>query len=87
MKLWIHLSISFNGGRMIVYKCDICKKMCENNNNFITIRVPMNQDMYAMYNGIKLAKLKSSVELSDIEICPTCAINIANFLDSLKVSS
>ena len=71
---------------MIVYKCDICKKVCKEN-ELITIHVPTNKYLYAMNNGIKLAKFKSSVELSDVEICPTCAIQIANFLDSLGISS
>lgn len=71
---------------MIVYKCDICKKINEDN-KLITIQVPTNKYQYAMKNGIKLAKFKSSVELSNVEICPTCAIQIANFLDSLGISS
>ena len=71
---------------MIVYKCDICKKVYEDN-KFITIQVPINKYMYAINNGIKLAKFKSSVELSNIEICPTCATQIADFLDSLGISS
>jgi epoxyqueuosine reductase QueG len=71
---------------MIVYKCDICKKVCEDN-KFITMSIPTNKYIYAMKNGIKLAKFKSDIELSNIEICPTCAMHIANFLDSLGVSS
>ena len=71
---------------MIVYKCDICKKVYEDN-NLITMQVPTNKYMYAMNNGIKLAKFKSSVELSNIEICPSCAMQIADFLDSLGISS
>ena len=69
---------------MIIHKCDLCNK---ENENMVTIKVPMNKYMYAMNKGIKLAKFKSSVELSNIEICPTCVIQIANFLDSLKISS
>lgn len=69
---------------MIIYKCDLCKKECE---NIITIQVPVNKYMYAMNNGIKLAKFKSSVELSNVEICSSCAIQIADFLDSLSISS
>ena len=68
---------------MIIYKCDLCKKECE---NIITIQVPVNKYMYAMCNGTKLAKFKY-VDLSNIEICPTCATPIADFLDSLSVSS
>ena len=71
---------------MIVYKCDICKKVCKDN-ELITIQVPTNKYLYAMNNGIKLAKFKSSVELSNVEICPSCAIQIADFLDSLEISS
>ena len=70
---------------MIVYKCDICKKIY--NDKLITIQVPTNKYLYAMSNGIKLAKFKSSVELSNVEICPTCARQIANLLDSLGISS
>lgn len=70
---------------MIVYKCDICKKICDN--ELITIQIPINKYMYAMNNGVKLAKFKSSVELSNVEICPTCARQIANLLDSLGISS
>ena len=70
---------------MIVYKCDICKKICDD--KLITIQVPTNKYLYAMNNGIKLAKFKSSVELSNVEICPSCAIQIADFLDSLGISS
>ena len=71
---------------MIVYKCDICKKINEDN-KLITMQVPTNKYHYAMKNGIKLIKFKSSVELSNVEICPTCAIQIADFLDSLGISS
>ena len=71
---------------MIVYKCDICKKVYEDN-KLITMQVPTNKYMYAINNGIKLARFKSSVELSNVEICPTCAIQIADFLDSLGISS
>ena len=66
---------------MIVYQCDLCKKICKDN-NMTTIQVPINKYVYAMNNGIKLAKFKSSVELSNLEICPTCAMHIANLLDS-----
>lgn len=69
---------------MIIHKCDLCKKISE---NIITIQIPVNKYVYAMKNGIKLAKFKSDIELSNIEICPTCAMHIANFLDSLGVSS
>ena len=68
---------------MVIYKCDLCKKECE---NIITIQVPVNKYMYAMGNGTKLAKFKY-VDLSNIEICPTCATPIADFLDSLGISS
>lgn len=70
---------------MIVYKCDICKKVYEDN-KLITMQVPTNKYLYAMNNGIKLARFKSSVELSNVEICPACAIQIADFLDSLGIS-
>lgn len=70
---------------MIVYRCDICKKI--HDNELITIQVPINKYMYAMNNGVKLAKFKSSVEVSNIEICPKCARQIADFLDSLGISS
>lgn len=66
---------------MIVYKCDMCKKI-NKDNQLITIQVPTNKYLYAMKNGIKLAKFKSSVELSNVEICPTCAMHIADLLDS-----
>ena len=71
---------------MIVYKCGICKKINENNKP-ITIQIPTNKHQYAMKNGIKLAKVKSFVELSNVEICPACAIQIANFFDLLGISS
>lgn len=71
---------------MVVYKCDICKKINEDN-KLMTMQVPTNKYQYAMKNGIKLIKFKFSVELSNVEICPTCAIQIANFLDSLGISS
>ena len=71
---------------MIVYKCDICKKIIKDN-KLITMQVPINKYLYAMSNGIKLAKFKSSVELSNVEICSSCAIQIADFLDSLGISS
>lgn len=71
---------------MIVYKCDICKKI-NKDNKLITMQVPTNKYLYAMKNGIKLIKFKSSVELSNVEICPTCAMQIADFLDSLGISS
>ena len=70
---------------MIVYKCNICKKICDD--KLIKIHVPTNKYLYAMNNGIKLAKFKSSIELSDVEICPTCATQIADFLDSLGIFS
>ena len=70
---------------MIVYKCDICKEIYDD--KLITIQVPTNKYLYAMNNGVKIAKFKSSVELSNIEICPKCAIRIADYLDSLGVSS
>lgn len=70
---------------MIVYKCDICKKIYEN--KLITIQVPINKYIYAMKNEIKIAEFKSSTELSNVEICHTCAIQIADFLDSLGISS
>lgn len=66
---------------MIVYKCNLCKKICEDN-KLITIQVPTNKYIYAMNNGVKLAKFKSSIELSNLEICSTCAMHIANLLDS-----
>jgi len=71
---------------MIVYKCDICKKIIKDN-KLITMQVPTNKYLYAMNNGVKLAKFKSSVELSNVEICSSCAIQIADFLDSLGISS
>ena len=71
---------------MVIYKCDLCKKECEKE-DMTTIQLPINKYMYAMKNGIKLAKFKSGVEVSNIEICPTCAVSIANFLDSLNISS
>lgn len=72
---------------MVVYKCDICKKINEDN-KLMTMQVPTNKYQYATgKNGIKLIKFKSSVELSNVEICPTCAMQIADFLDSLGISS
>lgn len=71
---------------MVVYKCDICKKI-NKDNKLITMQVPTNKYLYAMKNGIKLIKFKSSVELSNVEICPVCAMQIADFLDSLGISS
>ena len=69
---------------MIVYKCDICKKVYDN--KLITMQVPTNKYIYATKNAIKLAKFKSSVELSNVEICHSCATQIADFLDSLGIS-
>ena len=40
---------------MIIHKCDLCNK---ENENMVTIKVPMNKYMYAMNKGIKLAKFK-----------------------------
>lgn len=71
---------------MIIYKCDLCEKICEKEDMTI-IRLPINRYKYAMNKGVKLAKFKSDVEVSNIEICPTCAIRIADFLDSLGISS
>ena len=70
---------------MIIYKCDICKKIY--NDKLITIQVPINKYLCAMNGGVELAKFKSSAKLSNVEICPTCAIQIADFLDSLGISS
>lgn len=85
MKLWILLSMFSKGEKMIVYKCDICKKIYDD--ELIIIQVPTNKYLYAMKNGIKLVEFKSSAELSNVEICPSCAIQIADFLDSLGISS
>lgn len=72
---------------MIIYKCDLCKEICENE-NMTTIQVPTNKYVYAMnHRGVKIIKFKSSVELSNIEICPTCAMRIADFLDSHGITS
>lgn len=71
---------------MIVYKCDLCQKIYEDN-KFIKMQVPTNKYIYAMKNGIKLTRFNSSVELSNVEICPICARQIADFLDSLGISS
>lgn len=71
---------------MVIYKCDLCKNTCKKE-DMIIIHLPINKYTYAMKNGIKLAKFKSGVEVSNIEICPTCAVSIANFLDSLDISS
>ena len=72
---------------MIVYKCDLCKEVCRKE-NLITIKVPTNKYSYATTsNNIKLIKFKSDVKISPIEICPECATHIANFLDSLGISS
>ncbi len=68
---------------MIIHKCDLCNK---ENKNMTTIKVPINKYIYAMNNGVQLAKFKSSVELSNIEVCPTCTRQIADFLDSLGLS-
>lgn len=70
---------------MIVYKCDICKKIYENE-NMTKIQLPMNEYWYATNNGVKLAKIKHGIRLSDIEICPSCASRIANYLDSLGIT-
>ena len=63
---------------MIIHKCDLCKEECE---DVTTIQVPMNEYQYATNNGIKLVKFKHGVKLSNIEICPACAMKIADFLD------
>jgi DNA-directed RNA polymerase subunit RPC12/RpoP len=72
---------------MIVYKCDICKKEISEENLFRIVRMPINKYSFIMSNGKKIGQLKDSVELSNFEICPECAIRIANFLDSLGISS
>ena len=54
---------------MVVYKCDICKKIYDN--KLIPIQVPISKYLY----------------IKDIEICLTCARQIADFLDSLEISS
>ncbi len=69
---------------MIIHKCDLCSK---ENENMVTIQVPTNEYVYAMSKGKKIAKFKSSVKLSNVEICYTCARKIANYLDSLGISS
>ncbi len=72
---------------MIVYKCDLCKEVCRKE-NLITIKVPINKYLYATKSdGTKLIKFKSDVNISPIEICPKCAMHIANSLDSLGISS
>jgi len=72
---------------MIIYKCDLCKEICRKE-NMITIKVPINKYLYATTsNNIKIIKFKSDVKISPIEICPTCATQIADFLDSLGISS
>jgi hypothetical protein len=71
---------------MIIHKCDICKKICEDN-KFTTIQVPINKYTYLMENGVKIDKIKSPTEHSYLEICYSCASLIADFLDSLGVSS
>ena len=53
---------------MVVYKCDICKKIYDN--KLIPIQVPISKYLY----------------IKNIEICPTCAGQIADFLDSLAAA-
>lgn len=68
---------------MIIHKCDLCKEECD---NITTIQMPMNEYWYATNNGIKLAKFSHGIKLSNIEICPTCAMRIANLLDSYGIN-
>jgi len=71
---------------MIIHKCDICKKEIPEENYSIT-RMPINKYAFIMRNGKKIGQLKDSIELSNFETCSECAMHIANFLDSLGISS
>ena len=71
---------------MIIHKCDICKKICEDN-KFTTIQVPIiNKYICTMSNG-EITRIKPPAKISYLEICDSCASLIADFLDSLGVSS
>ncbi len=64
---------------MIIHKCDLCKKEC---NDVSKIQVPKNKYWYATgKNGVKLIKYKHGVEISNIEICSECTMHIADLLD------
>lgn len=71
---------------MIIHKCDICKKEMPKE-NYSIIQVPINKYVFIMNNGKKIGQLKDSIELSNLEICSECTMHIANFLDSLGISS
>lgn len=72
---------------MIIHKCDICKKEIHGENDLIITRMPINKYTFLMEHGKKIGQLKNSIELSNLEICSECAMHIANFLDSLGISS
>ena len=69
---------------MIIHKCDICKKEILGENDLIITRIPVNT--FIMEHGEKIGQLKNFIELSNLEICYSCASHIADFLDSLGVS-
>ena len=68
---------------MVIHKCDLCKEECD---NITTIQVPLKKHWYAMNNGVKVAELSHGIRLSNIEICSTCAMHIAEFLDSYGIN-
>ena len=71
---------------MITYKCDLCKKECKHE-EITTVQAPMNKYVHAITkSGVKVARFKSSIELSNIDICPTCIIKIADFLESYEIT-
>ena len=72
---------------MIIHKCDICKKEIPGENNSIITQMPINKYTFLMHHGKKVGQLRDSIELSNLEICYSCASYIANFLDSLGISS
>ncbi len=72
---------------MIIHKCDICKKEIPKEDSFITVQMPINKYVFIMNQGKKIGQLKSGIELSNLEICYSCASYIADSLDLLEVKS
>ncbi len=72
---------------MIIHKCDICKKEIPEEDNFITTQIPINKYRFIMRNEKRVGSLKDSIELSNLEICYSCASHIADYLGSLGVIS
>ena len=68
---------------MLIHKCDLCNQICE---NATTVQFPLNEYIYAMSRSVRVAKFKKDIKVSNVEICPSCTIKIANILDSMGLS-